>query len=267
VLARVFTAAATLLAFALLVACGEGDGASVTAPTATAVSSTAASPDDLSCAGTPGPGAGTGNVFANPGFEEGEDPWISLTTEAWGSPFSVSQAQAQDGSSSALLELRSELGGAAKVWGVVQEVSPGDLPEVVSGHYYVDRWEKGTPKQYLQLVVIVNDAANIPSDVAALRANNYQIRYLLAGAAEQPTNIANARYVFVSREEPATGQWVRFERNIRQDFCDLWGAIPRGFSSVRILFEVRYDDRPADAAAAADVYYDNLYLGPAGRAP
>ncbi len=48
------------------------------------------------------------NRFANGSFEQGADPWISLSTAAWGTPFSVSERQAVEGSSSALLELRSE---------------------------------------------------------------------------------------------------------------------------------------------------------------
>lgn len=205
------------------------------------------------------------NLFLNPGFEEGAQPWCSLDSEAWGKPFSVSQARARSGSSSALLELRSEDGGTTKVYGVVQELSPSQFPELLSGYYYVDRWEKGTPKQYLQFVVIVDGADNIPREVVEIAANNHQIRYLLAGAESQPTFIGNSRYVFLSREEPETGEWVYFERNIAEDFLELWGDVPAGFEKLRILFEVRWDDRsPSDGPSAADVYYDDLYLSPAG---
>jgi hypothetical protein len=66
---------------------------------------------------------------------------------------------------------------------------------------------------------------------------------------------------------PTTDGWVYFERNIRQDFLDQWGSVPEGFSSIRILFESRYEEKPAGAEVAADVFYDDLYLGPADANP
>ena len=232
---------AVLLAFALA-ACGE-------------------SAKPVACAGVP-PNVTSGNLFANPSFEEGPEPWCSLTTETWGTPFSVSDAQAQGGEKSAHLQLRLEVGGDVRVFGVVQEVAPEEFPDVLSGCYYVDRWQQGTPKQYLQAVVIAFESSNIPPEVA--QATNHQLRYILAGVESQPTLISNARYVMVSKDPPKRGEWVCFERNIRQDFEDLWGAVPEGFSKLRVLFEVRWDDRQSsDGPSAADVCYDDLYLGPA----
>lgn len=203
------------------------------------------------------------NLFNNPSFEEGGAPWFSLRTEAWGTPFSVSDRQAQSGARSALLELRADAGeqSPAKVYGVVQEVAPEQFPEELSGYYYVERWEKGTPKQYLQFVVIVF-GGNVPED--AELATNYQIRYVLAGVDEPPLEIGNAKYVLVNTEAPQVGQWVPFKRNLREDFQRLWGQIPQGYERLRILFEVRWDERPPDAdPSAADVFFDDLYLGPA----
>ena len=245
-----------VLAFALfatavaLLACGNGDAATVATCRAGEGEATSARPP-------------AGNLFLNPGFEDGAEPWFSLDTEAWGKPCAVSQKHAHDGTNAALLQLRPEEGGGTRVFGVVQEIGPGEFPEVLSGYYYVDRWEKGTPLQYLQFVVIVDGADNIPEEVLALGANNHQLRYLLAGVDEQPTGIQNARYVFVGKEEPVVGEWAYFERNVRQDFQDLWGGVPRGFTKLRILFEVRWDDRREfDEPSGADVYYDDLYLGP-----
>ena len=202
------------------------------------------------------------NLFTNPGFEEGADPWCSLATETWGTPFSVGPQQAHSGASSAFLQLRSQEGGEVRVFGVLQEVAPEGFPDVLSGCYYVDRWEQGTPKQYLQAVVIAFESSNLPPEVA--QSTNHQLRYILAGVESQPTFISNARYVMVSKDPPKRGEWVCFERNIRQDFQELWGAVPEGFGKLRILFEVRWDDRqPSDGPSAADVYYDELYLGPA----
>lgn len=245
-------AVALLAALALAAACaGGGDGVAPTSlPLACAPPAGAVAPAE-------------GGLFANPSFEEGREPWISLDTEAWGPPFEVSDRQAADGTHSAALALRSQDGGSARVYGVVQEVTPEEFPEVLSGYYCVARWEKGTPLQYLQFVIIVFDAATLPDEVRG-QATNYQIRYLLAGVSQQPTNISNARYVFVTQEEPAVGTWVHFERNVREDFEQLWGEAPRDFSKLRILFETRWDQRaPGADPSAADVYYDNLYLGPA----
>lgn len=204
----------------------------------------------------------TGNLFANPGFEDGAGPWFSLETEAWGRPFAVSQRQAHSGAGSAALELRSADGGAARVYGLVQEVSREAFPDVISGYYYVDRWEQGTPKQYLQAVVIVWGADNQPAEAGA--AENYQLRYVLAGVDAPPLAISNARYIMAGTGTPQSGRWMPFERSVRQDFEALWGAAPEGFDSLRILFEVRWDDRSeSDGASAADVFYDDLYLGPA----
>jgi hypothetical protein len=202
-----------------------------------------------------------GSLFANPGFEEGEAPWISL--ESWGTQFAVSDAVAHSGTSSAFLELRSEgaEGEAARVFGVEQEITPEEFPDVLSGYYYVDRWEPGTPKQYLQFVVIVFGADNIPPEVAS--ATNHQIRYILAGVDSQPIQISNAKFVMVGTGAPTQGEWVHFQRNIRQDFQELWGGVPEGYDYIRILFETRWDDRAStDGASAADVYYDDLYVGP-----
>lgn len=208
--------------------------------------------------------ASSGNLFPNPGFEEGRDPWFSLDTAAWGKPFSVSDAQAQSGTCSALLEMRSDEAGddSARRFGVVQEVSPEEFPDVLSGYYYVERWEKGTPKQYMQVAVIAFDATNIPPEAGG--APNYQIRYVLTGVEEPPFQLTNGRFIMVGTGEPELGRWIHFERNVRQDFQEQWGAVPEGFSNIRILFELNWDDRlPSDGPSVADAYYDDLYLGPA----
>jgi hypothetical protein len=232
---------------ALAISCGGGGG-----PRGPA---TCAAPPE----GTAAPREG--NLFANPSFEQGKDPWISLATEAWGTPFAVSSNQALGGANSALLTLRSADGGAARIYGVVQEISPTDFPEVVSGYYCVTRWEKGTPDQYLQFVVIAFNPDHVP-EFESGEANNIQMRYMLAGVADKPTGVANAGYIFVTREEPKIGEWVHFERNVRQDFQDVWGEAPTGSDSIRILFETRWDNKFTDGTATADVYYDDLYAGP-----
>lgn len=204
------------------------------------------------------------NLFLNPSFEQGRDPWISLETAAWGRPFSATDRAAHSGSNSALLELRSdeEEAGSVRVYGVVYEMKPEEFPELISGYYCVERWDQGTPRQYLQFVVIALAAENIPEEVAS--STNHQMRYILAGVDSQPTFISNARYVMIARGQPKLGEWVRFERNVRDDFEALWSDVPKGYAGLRVFFEVRWDDRqPSDGVSAADVYYDDLYFGPA----
>jgi len=64
-------------------------------------------------------------------------------------------------------------------------------------------------------------------------------------------------------DDPALDEWVPFQVNVRDDFLKLWGAVPE-YEKIRVLFEVRYDDKAkGEGPAEADVYYDDLYFGPA----
>jgi hypothetical protein len=232
----------------LLAACGGDDGggeeATDTPPPAPAVSVT--QPAD-------------GNWFVNAGFEEGAEPWITLHPQE-GVGFTVSQDFAHSGSNSALLRMRDPADAeGAKVYYLVQEVSPGDFPDTIRGYYRVENWVKNTPRQYIQFVVIAFGPDNFPAAVG-----NYQLRYLLAGTDSAPFVINNAYFVFLGRDDPTQGEWVPFEANIRDDFQRLWGKVPEGFDKLRLLFEVRWDGKTAgDGVAEADVYYDDLYIGTA----
>jgi hypothetical protein len=251
---------AGLAVLILVVACGGESGVPTAEPTATPTSLVTPVADDCVPQAPP---EGLANLFHNPGFESGREPWCSLHAMEVPS-FEVSQDFAHSGTSSAYLQMRvpAEEAGDAKVFYLVQEVTPQDFPELISGYYRVENWVKGTPKQYLQFVVIAFGDTNLTPVYP-----NHQMRYPLAGISEEPFDIANAFFVFITKDEPKTGEWVYFERNIKQDFEQFWGAAPEGFSKLRILFEVRYDDKEAGAAAEADVYYDDLYMGPASENP
>jgi hypothetical protein len=267
-----------LALFILTAACGgdEAEGPPATAtPVATATGTPLATvtPGMSTPISTPPPGAcvpqapieGEPNLFHNGGLEAGEEPWCTAHPGEPTTKFQVSEDVAHSGHSSALLRMRvpAEEAGKAKVFYLVQEVTSEQFPELISGYYRVEDWTKGTPKQYLQFVVVAFDVANLPGGYP-----NHQMRYPLAGISEEPFAIANAHFVFIGKEEPVTGEWVYFERNIKQDFEELWGAAPEGFSKIRVLFEVRYDDKEAGPAPAeADVYYDDLYMGPASENP
>jgi hypothetical protein len=212
-----------------------------------------------------------GNVFANPGFEAGQDPWYSKTTPNWGQPFSVSSAQKHGGQNAALLNLRSDPDIDTRVVGVVQDLTPEKLPEVISGYYYVENWEQSTKIQYMQFAVIVDQAENRPEIISeGTPSLNHQMRYFLnSNKPEDLTvQILNAQYIVINSEPPAKGRWVYFERNLCDDFQDKWGAVPKAFAKLSIFFEARYEARPPDSGpTSADVYYDDLYLGPAAGNP
>lgn len=201
------------------------------------------------------------NLLLNGGFERGAHPWFSMTTPAWGAPFRLSEEHAHSGRFSAVLPMdaATEASGT-RVFGVVQEVVPAEFPEVVSGYYRVEDWERGTDRQYLQFVIIVFGAEGLPGGFP-----NHQVRYVLAGIEDDPFTIRNARFIFIDSAGPAVGEWVYFERNIREDFREVWGHVPEDFSGIRVLFEVRYDGkRPGSGRVRGDVFYDDLYMGPAG---
>jgi hypothetical protein len=195
------------------------------------------------------------NVLQNPGLEDGRDPWFSLKPP----DFVLSKDISHSGEASALLQLRGdEAEEGTKIGYLVQEISPEEMPQVLSGYYRVENWTKGTKVQYLQVVVIAFGVRNLPGGYP-----NHQIRYILAGIDSKPFEITNARFVFLSREDPPTGRWVKFERDVRRDFEELWGAAPQGFDKIRMLFEVRYDAKSVgEGPVEADVYYDDLYFGP-----
>ena len=198
--------------------------------------------------------ASQGNVFQNPGLEEGRDPWFSLREPE----FILSEDVARTGEASALLQMRADpQQEETKVFYLVQEVTTEQLPEILSGHYQVTAWTPGTRLQYLQFVVIVFGADNLPGGYP-----NHQIRYILAGIDEEPFAIDNAHFVFLGGEDPPLERWVPFEANVRDDFERLWGAAPKGFDKIRVLFEVRYDSKAPGESPEADVYYDDLYFGP-----
>ena len=211
----------------------------------------------LACGSEAEPPPAGDNLLANPGFEEGEEPWFSLASEAWGPPFRLSGDRAHSGESSAYLEMSSAGGPATQVFGVVQEISPASFPARFSGYYLVDRWQRGSDLQYLQAVAIVWNS-DLPGGFS-----NHQVRYLLAGTDREPFTLANGRFVFVSKDEPAQGEWVRFDLPLAEDFERLWGAVPQRFERIRLLFEARYEGHtPAQPDVVADVYYDDLYVGP-----
>ena len=266
------------LAVALVIACKSGNGGTPSpgaspqltpgaTPPAAASPGATASPQ-LQLSPQPSPVPADRNVLAHGDFEdcpEGDTPcgaWFALKPP----DFELSDV-AHGGDTSAHLKMRDpDTATGAKVYYLVQEVNPTEFPEVISGYYRVENWVKGTPKQYLQFVVIVWGATNAPENSPGQRFPNHQIRYLEAGIDQDPFAIANAKFFYISKDDPVEGTWVPFKVNVKQDFLDQWGAVPEGYERIRLLFEVRYDDKLAESPSEADVYYDDLYFGPAAGA-
>ncbi|MBN1770082.1 MAG: hypothetical protein JXB32_02380 [Deltaproteobacteria bacterium] len=202
------------------------------------------------------------NFLTNAGFEDGTEPWWYFPDRPHWGGFTVTTATAREGRWSARLELKVDEThpppDKTHIRGVIHDVRTPVLPNVVSGSYYVETWERGEVDTYTQFVVIVAGAAMSGGSV-----KNQQLRYLLAGIDHPPFGIANAKFVYVTREQPAVGQWVRFERNLTADFLEYWGELPERFENVRILFEVRYDNMDVSNPPRihAVVHFDDLYLG------
>ncbi|MFA5624137.1 MAG: hypothetical protein WC966_03630 [Bradymonadales bacterium] len=201
------------------------------------------------------------NLFVNSGFEQGLEPWTWLSWSKGWSAFVHSQAHAYEGEASLLLPVLSVDARQTVVWGGVQEVElKDDIPECLEGYYYVQDWIKGDWKQYLQVVLI-----DLSHNLGPNRGQA-QLRYIVSGEQSPPLTISNAQYLFVERtrrEHPVVGKWTKFSMNPRKDFMNNWSYVPSEKNNIRVLFEARYDGHKQEhSQAKANVYYDNLYLGP-----
>jgi hypothetical protein len=198
------------------------------------------------------------NLLLNPGFEGGDTPWIFRDQPEW-SGFRTTEEAARSGEAGLRLELRDP-GDASGVHiaGAVQEVRGlAEFPEFISGFYRVEDWQpQDVAFQYVQFVVVV--AGGDYGD----EYDSHQIRVPLAGAESEPFQLLNARWLFLSRDQPVVGEWVYFGYPLRQAFIDKWGKAPATWDGIEIFLEVRYDGKTAaDSGMSADVSFDDLYLG------
>lgn len=211
-----------------------------------------------------GPAWAGRNLLANPGFEQGRAGWsIREQSPHWGD-FRVVDQPVHTGRGAVHLALahgETLPPRSVKVYGVVQELRPERLPETVGGFYRVERWEPGAEATDLYLQVVAIAWLGPPAGESTSRPANRQLRYYLAGIAEPPFLLSNARVTFVSREAPVMGEWCRFELPLRADFERLWGELPEHVERLDVLFEARWDNMPVHSALRADVYYDDLFVG------
>ena len=150
-----------------------------------------------------------GNLLINPGFEEGREGWFWMDWSEHWVGFDISDKIAHSGKKSALLKLDYGPGSPnVRIHGVVQTLKPNRFPEVASGWYRVENWKRGSPKQYMQFVVIV--WGGHPS------FKNYQVRYLLAGVTRPPQSMRNVKYIVPKdiKETPTQKEWVFFKADI-----------------------------------------------------
>lgn len=201
------------------------------------------------------------NLLVNPSFEAGLEGWHWLDWSKGWAAFALSYEQAYDGQASLHLPVRSMDTRSTVVWGGVQELTLQDsIPECVEGYFMVKNWQHHDWKQYLQLVII-DRSHNLGQDLGQA-----QLRYIISGSVDAPLQISNARYLFVEKTRqavPPLDKWTHFSVNPRKDYQESWQYIPQAGAELRVLFEGRFDQRrPGQAPAHADVYFDNLYMGP-----
>jgi hypothetical protein len=265
--------AAALILGVAVVACGGDDDDGGSDPTGTEGASPGATgePTGTSAAasetGEPqATGAAEENALLNPGFEE-DDVAGGGWEQVGASVFEITDEQAASGSRSLHLSMRDDTSSQpAKSYAVGQRLGTSTTPELLQAAYRVENWVKGTAKQYIvATVIVIGGTGGFPPCPDGNLCPNYQIRYILGGVAEEPLETENARYVFVSKDEPVQGEWVRFQRNLRNDFEDIYGHIPEAYEEMRLIFELRYDDRAAsEGPLEGDLYIDDVYAGPAG---
>jgi hypothetical protein len=117
--------------------------------------------------------------------------------------------------------------------------------------------------QYVQVVVIIWEPRRTKD--AEPEFVNLQLAYVLGGVDRPPLQITNRRFVFLGPREPKTDVWDFFEVQVARDFERAYGFAPASFSKIRVLLEVRFEGNDGRTLARADVYYDDVYLGPHKR--
>jgi hypothetical protein len=196
------------------------------------------------------------NALDNAGFENGPEPWYVREQEGWSS-FTIADAMAHTGAHSLKLELRGdEQDVRTGIAGAIQRIEGDVFPEYISGYYYVDHWQSIEPFQYLQFVVSVHGGDHPDG------GDIHQIRVPIAGAPRQPFDLSNAQFLFLSRDDPKVGEWTYFSYPILDGFSTRLGWDPVGWDYIEVFFETRYDQKLEGTTASADVYFDDLYMGP-----
>lgn len=210
--------------------------------------------EDLPPLATPTPEMS--NIVTNPGFEEGGTGWSYRQQPEWHA-FGVSDGFARTGSRALELWLRDNASlERTRITGATQILATQEIPEFLSGYYYVDEWQPTATFQYLQMVLSVK-GADFEDEFEF-----HEIRVPLGGIDREPFLLSNARFSFLNRDQPKLREWTYFSFPVRDAFQTVLGRVPAAFESLEVFFEVRYDDKtPAQGETRAHVYYDDLYIG------
>jgi len=197
------------------------------------------------------------NRLANPGFENGDTPWIA-PPEPDSISFAVSDIDTRTGAGSGGLRVSAAPGETgSRVAGASQEILASDFPEVVSGYYRVDDWQPGGATVYLQFVVEVV-GGNFADSIGV-----HEVRFVIAGVQQEPLFLPRARYVLLDRAAPKVDRWTYFAYPVKKAFETRWGIAPAAWQRLRVSFELRYEDRATGFTdTLATAHYDDLYAGP-----
>lgn len=200
------------------------------------------------------------NLIANNGFEAGVAPWVAATLPNQpGKTPSISDGVAHAGTHSVELRLTSS-GEGSGVNAASQSVATKDFPEFFAGFYRIDDWQPHALFQYVYFSV------NVHGGEFSDPGQPHEVRFL-TGARIEPSLEPGVVYVFLSRDAPVVGKWTYFSYPVKTAF-EHFGALPAKWDSVDVSVGVRYDgQQPQDASSSADVFYDDLYLGPQASNP
>jgi len=215
-----------------------------------------------------------GNELRNPGFESGSRGW-KRGEGAYRPDFDVVNEPVHGGHAAARLVAEWQPGARERSVALVhatQEISPPRFPDRVGGWYRVERWEDAPDPGSLQLQVIVfavgdprtreivqsldPEGPEVPPEL-----DNLQLRYQLAGPSKAPEDGGNIKNRVIGAGPPVMGSWVHFDLPLKSDFEEHWGTLPANYRELRVMFIVRWDDKPKGTALHADVYFDDLFFG------
>lgn len=192
------------------------------------------------------------NMLANPGFENGADPWRTSPDNA----FAVAEDIARGGQRSAALALqRSVAGGDASI--VVQTLNTNQFPEFVSGFYRAENWERDGDTQWFEFSVRIL-GGSYGDDLPV-----HTLRFVIAGVDALPPPLFGVEppgvvTTFLRRGGPESG-WSYFSFPVREAFLRAFDAEPVGWTNVEL--EVALQCRAAECTQGATVYVDDLYAG------
>lgn len=247
-----------LLALLALAACGETDPATTPASEASQ-RAPQASPEPAAPA-APEPASLAGSLLANGDFETGRAPWFSYDKRYMGT-FGVTQGAPTIGARSAVLTL-DEAGAVRdgmRLTSCAQDLPVTTLPATLAGRYYIETWEPGDARPWIEVCIAVERLDALPA-----RKGYTQMGYPLAGVIEPTFKLANRRNVGPGTNEVVTGRWIDFELPVQAAFAEHWNLQSDECKAIRVWCTTRVHAYDAEARPpfAVKVRFDDLRLLP-----